>query len=91
MFSFYKPGNDELHCSNRRLYHYRYQTFLKIVIKGKTNKFLDDNNYFYKNQFGCRGGASINDAHFTVNKLVHENLDTISCRMDIIVLDARSV
>lgn len=32
---------------------------------------------------------SINDAHFVINNLVHENLDTISCMMGIIILDIK--
>lgn len=38
-------------------------------------KFLNDNSFFSKNQFGFLNDKSTNDAQFFVNKYIHEKLD----------------
>lgn len=72
----HKQG-DKLLCSNYRPISLSL-TLSKIYekcIKYRIISFLDKNTFFSKNQFGFLKGKSTSDAHFFLNKYVHEHLD----------------
>lgn len=72
----FKSG-DKLDCSNYRpiSLSLSISKIFEKCIKTRTMNFLNTNSFFSMNQFGFIPGRSINDAHFFVNKFIHENLD----------------
>jgi hypothetical protein len=60
-------------------------------IKFRLMTFLNEYNYFFKNQFGFLHGKSTTDAHFTVNNFIHENLDANRKVMDIFLDVKKSI
>lgn len=73
----YKSG-DHSQCSNCRPIALSLSTskIFEKCIKTKILQFLNNKNFFSKNQFGFLTGTSTRDSLFTVNKFLHENLDS---------------
>ena len=72
----YKQG-DKLLCSNYRQISISL-SLSKIYekwFKHRIMSFLDKHSFFSKKQFGFLKGKSTSDAHFFLNKYVHEHLD----------------
>lgn len=67
-----------------------YQTNLKNCIKFRIKHFLTLFFFFYYYQFGFLQCRSVNNAHFFVNKYIHNNLNLSNTTMSLFI-DVRKV